>query len=364
MKLNRYMRPLFINGRFLTQPLTGVQRYAGNIVQAIDDMLENESDWPRTFLVTPGFVADPGFRNVRHIGVGRRSGHIWDQITFRRAARGGVALGLANSTPVARTRSIAVLHDAAVFRHPEFFSPSYARAHTLLSRAIARTARLATVSKFSRNELAEILRIPSERIIVAPNGTEHMNGPVDDTIVSQLGVGNRPFFLTLGNRTRNKNIALVALALRLLGPGRAKVVAVGDVDARVFGSDTLAAEQDFIAAGRLPDEQVRALMKHARALIFPSFYEGFGIPPLEAMHHGCLVLASTAGAVIETCGDAADYFDPSDASALARLMEKMLDADPVTLDARRVRGIERATSFSWKDSARTLLSAARDLAQS
>jgi glycosyltransferase involved in cell wall biosynthesis len=358
------MRPLFINGRFLTQPLTGVQRYAGNIVQAIDDLLDNERDWPPTFLVTPGFIADPGFRNVRHIAVGRKSGHIWDQVTFRHAARSGVILGLANSVPVARRRSIAVLHDAAVFRHPEFFSPSYTRAHILLSRAIARTSRLATVSNFSRYELAEILGVPSKRIIVAPNGTEHMSGPVDDTVISRLGVANQPFFLTLGNRTRNKNIALVASALKILGPGHAKVVAVGDVDARVFGSDTLAADQDFIAAGRLPDEQIRALMKHAQALIFPSFYEGFGIPPLEAMHHGCLVLASTAGAVVETCGDAADYFDPADALALARLMGKTLDADPDMLDARRARGIERAASFSWQASAQTLLSAARDLAQS
>lgn len=360
------MRPIFINGRFLTQPLTGVQRYAGNIVHAIDDILgeSGRGTWPEVRLVTPKGVADPGLRHIRWVPSGRLRGHLWDQLSFHAAARSGVALGLANSAPLLHRHSIAVLHDAAVFRHPEFFSPRYARAHAALGRAIARRARLATVSDFSRRELVDVLKRDPRDIVVAPNGTEHMDGPVDPSILSRLGIGDAPFFLTLGNRTKNKNLALVIEALALLPPGRARVVAVGDVDGKVFGHVSLGQSGDFVAAGRLADPEIRALMKRARALIFPSFYEGFGIPPLEAMHHGCPVLASTAGAVVETCGDAAAYFDPTDAPALVRLMEDMLAADAAALDARRARGARRAAAFSWKRSAATLLAAAREMALS
>jgi len=355
------MRPICINGRFLTQPLTGVQRYAGSVVDAIDRIVGKEpGEWPEVRLITPPGVVAPEYGNIARHPVGGASGHLWDQFSFHRASRSGVALGLANSVPVLHPRGLAVLYDAAVFRHPEFFSQRYALAHRVLGRLIAARARIATISDFSRRELADVLGVDPTRIAVAPCGTEHMDGPVDPAAVVRLGLENRPFFLTLGNRTRNKNLALVADALKLLAPGRACVVAVGDVDARVFTGAAAGDRGGLIAAGRLPDAEVRGLMRRAQALIFPSFYEGFGIPPLEAMFHGCPVLASTADAVVETCGDAADYFDPADAPALARLMNRVLDGK--TRDRRR-DGVERARTFSWHASARTLLEAARELAR-
>ena len=358
------MRPIFINGRFLTQPLTGVQRYAGNIVRAVDELLgEQPGEWPEVRLVTPQGVADPKLRHIAWTTAGDLRGHAWDQVSFYRASRSGVALGLANSGPMLHRRGLVVLLDAAVYRHPEFFSPRYAAAHRLLGRLLARRAWIATISDFSRGELADVLGIDAAGIAVAPCATDHMGGRVDPAVVARLGLEDRPFFLTLGNRTKNKNLALVVEALALLGPGRARVVAVGDVDAKVFGHADLDESGDFVAAGRLSDEEVGALMDRARALIFPSFYEGFGIPPLEAMSRGCPVLASTAGAVVEVCGDAAAYFDPTDAPALARLMGEALDADAADRDRHGQRGLERARAYSWRQSALTLLTAARELAR-
>lgn len=359
------MRPIFINGRFTTQPLTGVQRYAGSIVAAMDERIGKEPGaWPDTYLVTPEGVADPGLANIRWIAFGGFRGHLWDQLSFGRVSRPGVAVGLANSVPLLHPRSLAVLYDAAVFRHPEFFSPRYARAHQILGRLIAGRARIATISDFSRRELADVLGIDPAGIEVAPCGTEHMTGRIDPTIVARLGLEDQPFFLTLGNRTRNKNLSLVVDALDLLGAGRAIVVAVGDVDAKVFSGAHAKNRSELMAVGRLSDEEVRGLMQRAQALVFPSFYEGFGIPPLEAMVHGCPVLASTADAVVETCGDAAAYFDPTEASVLARLMGEVLDGGADYRDRHRQRGLERARLFSWRESAQTLLAAARALARS
>ena len=246
------------------------------------------------------------------------------------------------------------MHDASVFRHPEFYSARYGLWHRTIGRLLSRRARIATVSEFSKHELAEVLKLDVATIPIFHNGSEHLLriSPRLE-ILEELGLQTRNYFVALGNLTPNKNLALAVEALEQV-PDTFLVV-VGDVNQRVFGDSLDKRVSDrLIFAGRLDDARVRGLLGDSAALIFPSLYEGFGIPPLEAMVNRCPVIASDIPPVREVCGDAALYFDPHRADELAAGMRTILAEGETARQERVRRGNERAANFTWDRSARAL----------
>ncbi|MBR0810942.1 glycosyltransferase family 4 protein [Bradyrhizobium diazoefficiens] len=351
----------FINGRFLSQKLTGVQRYAAEIVKAIDAELASEqtpaslrnADWQ---LLTPEDAsADLHLERIKIRTVGRLRGHAWDQIDLARAASGGRLISLANSGPVFHRDHIVVIHDAQVFRRPDFFSWRYLAVHRTMGRLLARQASIATVSGFSRKELAEVLNLSATAIPVFPNSAEHFaKTKPDPGIIGRLGIQPQKFFLYVGSRTKNKNLSVAIRAVQLLDRPDVPLVIVGGDNSKVFQDNSGDGAAGLLLAGRLTDGEIAALYAHASAFVFPSLYEGFGVPPLEAMIFGCPVIASTADAVVETCGDAAAYFRASDADALKQLMLERLAIGAIS-DQERMRQQDRVAFFSWKKSAKALL---------
>lgn len=351
----------FINGRFLSQKLTGVQRYAAEIVKAIDAQLASEqtpaslrnADWQ---LLTPVDASeDLHLERIKIRAVGRLRGHAWDQIDLARAAAGGRLISLANSGPVFHRDHIVVIHDAQVFRRPDFFSWRYLAVHRTMGRLLARHASIATVSAFSRRELAEVLNLSATAIPVFSNSAEHFaKTKPDPGIIARLGVQPQQFFLYVGSRTKNKNLSVAIRAVQLLDRADVPLVIVGGDNSKVFQDNSGDGASGLLLAGRLTDGEIAALYAHASAFVFPSLYEGFGVPPLEAMIFGCPVIASTADAVVETCGDAAAYFRASDAEALKQLMLERLATGAIS-DQERMRQQDRVAFYSWKKSAKALL---------
>ena len=352
---------IFINGRFLSQKLTGVQRYAAEIVKAMDRLLVAgevsaplcSAEWNVLAPVDASEAIALNAIKVRHVG--RRSGHAWDQLDLARAAAGGRLISLANSGPVLHADQLVVIHDAQVFRRPDFFNWRYLAVHRTLDRLLARRATIATVSDFSRRELAAVLDLSAAEIPVFSNSAEHFAATEPDfTILDRLGLTAHRYFLSVGSMTKNKNILLAIEAARRLGRPDVPLVVVGGGNNKVFQDNATVADPGLVLAGRLSDGEIAALYARALAFVFPSLYEGFGVPPLEAMLFGCPVIASTADAVRETCGDAAAYFDATSADDLRQRMLERLAAGAIT-DEERNRQRERIAAFSWRKSAERLL---------
>lgn len=352
---------IFINGRFLSQSLTGVQRYAAEMVKAMDRTLASgdaprpllEAEWQ--LLAPPNATAAIDLTYIRTRKVGRQTGHAWDQVDLARTAWGGRLISLANSGPVVHHNQIVVIHDAQVFRRPDFFSRSYLTLHRTLGHLLARRASIATVSDFSRRELAGALRLTPASIPVFSNSAEHFAATVPDFgVIERLGLVPYRFFLSVGSMTRNKNISLAIQAAKQLGRPDIPLVVVGGDNNKVFSGGPTAEDAGVVLAGRLTDHEIAALYSRATAFVFPSLYEGFGVPPLEAMLFGCPVIATTADAVRETCGDAAAYFDPLNAGELRQRMVERIEAGTISDDERRRQQL-RLAMYSWSKSANDLL---------
>jgi len=351
-----------INGRFLTQKLSGVQRYSREIVTAMDRLIQyhpnsyGRSRW--RLLLPAGAGSDLALQAIEVQSVGTRGGHMWEQRDLLRAAAGARLLNLGNSAPVLHRDKLVVIHDAAVFRTPANFGRNYRTAHKALGWALSRTSRIATVSEFSRRELADVLRLHKESILLVRNACDHFVGRVpDESIIASLGLEPQRYFLFVGSPAPNKNLAVLLQAFaRLQRPG-AKLVIAGSLNGSVFGGQGAHAGEGVIVTSGRSDAEVAALYSHAAVHVFPSLYEGFGIPPLEAMASGCPVIASDIPVTREVCGDAASYFPPHDADALAALMRRHWDA-PARDPRQQQAAAARLTQFSWEASARSLIEAA------
>ena len=349
---------IFINGRFLTQSMTGVQRFAREVVLAMDKLLAKEGIAPDFTLIAPeGTPPLPGLTRIVFMPYGKRSGHLWEQTDLRRATRGKLLVNLGPSGPLFKHEQFTVIHDAAVYRYPANYSFTYGAAHRLLGRMLARTSQLGTVSNFSRKELSEVLHVPSDAIAIIPNGYDHIQALLpDDAVIDRLQLRGRRYFIFVGSTTPNKNLARAIQAFAALGRSDVSFVIVGSSEKNVYRGGIAEKPANVLSPGRLTDEEIAALYRGATALVFPSLYEGFGIPPLEAMTMGCPVLAASIPPVEEVCGPAALYFDPLNVSDMANKMKEILESEELRVSLI-AKGMERLALFSWRNSAQKLLSA-------
>ena len=273
-----------------------------------------------------------------------RAGHVWEQgVLPARAWRARLLLNPANLAPLAFPRNAIVIHDAAALRHPGWYSPLYGRWQRGVLPLIARRARVViTVSEFSRGELAELLHVDAH---VVPGGVDERFRPDADPEPARAALGlTRPYVLTVASRTTRKNLASLDATARRLADEGIDLVAAGGARPQ-FQSDDNPAR----ALGHVPDAHLPGLYAGADAFVLPSWHEGFGLTCIEAMACGTPVVAARAGALPETCGDAARYADPFDPDDIATQVQTAMQDD-----ALRAAGPRHAARYTWERTVQAL----------
>ncbi|MCJ1707878.1 glycosyltransferase family 1 protein [Microbacterium sp. VKM Ac-2923] len=332
-----------VNARFLTQRTTGIQRFATEITR---ELLLQRPDV--TLAVPPGPFETSGLDPARILQIGRTRGHAWEQVDLPLFARRRreLLLNLASTGPVWYRPQISTHHDITYIRHPESFGRRFRAVYGIVvPRLIAHSDRLLTVSEFSRGEIADHFRIDPARFTVIHNGA-------DDRFHPGESIPDRPYLLAVSSPNAHKNFARMLAAFARFAETHP------DVELHVVGSQTNSfSRQRYDAShtrvrflGRVDDDELAALYRGAIAFVFPSLYEGFGIPPLEAQQCGCPVIAARAASMPEVLASSAVYVDPDDDADIADAMARVVD-DPALRAHLVAAGLANADRFSWRASA-------------
>ncbi len=348
-------KTLFVNARFLSEPLTGVQRWGREILNQLHDMLEegeiDSSSWKIT-LLAPSFPDNaPDWPRFEFKTGGLFQSHFWEQISLPRLAKGPL-LCLKNTAPIRHPQLISMIHDALVWEQPDSYSKTFGHLYRFLLPHIARNSRVVlTLSENSANSLSHITSVPKERFVVILCGHEHALRPKpNNSILKKHGLFSGKYLIAVSSQMRNKNLKGAAQAVRKAGLLNTPLVVVGGTHPGVF-NEPKSFPKDCRAVGRIDDSSLRALYENALGLIFPSFHEGFGLPPLEAMALGCPVIVSRTSSMPEVCGNAALYCDPSDVSDIAHQIRRLAGDRGLQTELKQ-KGRAHAQTFRWRDAAR------------
>ncbi|MGA2320207.1 MAG: glycosyltransferase family 1 protein [Solirubrobacteraceae bacterium] len=290
------------------------------------------------------------------------------------AARAGVDLlhSLASTAPLrGRFHRVVTVHDLIYARFPEAHTGIREKGmKVLVPWAVRRSHRVIADSQSTRRDLIELLGIAAERIDVVPLGVgavrrEQSLG--EAAARARFDLGERRIVLSLSAKRPHKNLTALIGALGRIPEGQRPLLVLPGYPTRHerelrARASSAGVSDDVRFLGWVSGSEIEGLWASAEAFVFPSLYEGFGLPVLEAMARGVPVACSNASSLPEVAGDAALLFDPLDESAISGALERLLK-DAALREDLRARGLERVHRFTWERTARlTLASYARAFA--
>lgn len=349
-----------INGRFLGQPVTGVQRYGREILGALDELITASHPLTRNLdmrLIVPESVQDvPKLRSIAVRRYGGLNGHLWEQIQLPLAVSGGGLISLCSTGPLAVGKQCVCIHDLNTRLIPESFSNGFKAAYRVLIPALGRTAEaITTVSHYSAKLLNDYSVSGPAKTYVVFNGHEHALRWNPQHSEKTRAAADRNTIVVFGTGSPNKNVGLLVSMADELAKSGLRLAVAGATDLRVFAaSDGIEAASNILCLGRLTDSELAALLQDSLCLAFPSFVEGFGLPPVEAMALGCPVVVSDSSCLPEICGDAALYASPREAGQWLQQFLQLRD-DAALRATLAAKGRERAKLYSWPASAELYL---------
>jgi glycosyltransferase involved in cell wall biosynthesis len=262
-------------------------------------------------------------------------------------------------SPLTRCPTVVTIHDCIHLRFPQYLPNRRAHmyARVMMRMAARRACRILTVSEASKQDILRYLEVPAEKVEVIYNALDQrLAAPPSEEEVTRVRERfqlRSPFILYTGNIKPHKNVDRLIEAFSLLRKRRAddlKLIIIGDEISKYPNLRRLVhrcqLHKHVRFFGFVPEETLAVLYRLASAFVFPSLYEGFGLPPLEAMASGTPVITSNVSSLPEVVGDAALLIDPLDPSALADAMWRVLEEPALRSELIR-RGCERVKTFSW-----------------
>lgn len=344
----------YINGKFLAQKLSGVQRYATEVVKAMDKLLADK-DY-EVILLTPKVTMRQ--LELKHIAIepcGYLQGTLWEQLELPFYARGGDLINLCNCAPLFKKNQMVTIHDAAVMAVPEAYGFFYRCWHHFMGYVLGkRLPLIITDSMFSKQELERYFHISPEKIHVVYLGADHMESiEPDKRIITKLGLKERKYVLAVSSQSIHKNFQLVLQAAAQMP--KITFVIVGQSNSSVFqNASQVKVPDNVIFTGYIDDGNLAALYKQACCFVYPSLYEGFGLPPLEAMAYGTPVIASSAASLPEVLGEGALYIAPYSVEDMVGAMARMT-RDKMLCDRLREKGISQCQYYDWNKTASQIM---------
>jgi glycosyltransferase involved in cell wall biosynthesis len=282
-------------------------------------------------------------------------GHIWEQVYLPTQLRRRLLWSPGNTGPISVSRQVLTVHDAASLDHPEWFDRKFASWYRALLPPLIRKVRaIITVSHFSKERLVRLTDVEPDRIHVISNGVESRFRPADRKTVKHVRAKfdlNCPYILFVGSLEPRKNLKILLKAWQL-GSFDGATLAVVGASGHLFQRlqfDSIPAGVRLL--GRVEDEVLPALYSGAAGFVYPSVYEGFGLPPLEALACGCPAAVSDIPAHREVCANAAMYFDPFSPENLSIKLELLLRLDNPLRASVVEGGIHHAASYSCERAA-------------
>ncbi len=376
--------PFAVNARPLRKPLTGISRYLRELMREV----ERDSRFaPHYFYSTRwGTCLDEAPGRLLSAGLMRMSGLLRSvEPLLRQVERRKFASGLKRHdfafyfeptyVPFRTTLpTVITIHDLSHLRHPE--THPVARVRQLereLPAAIGRAACVLTPSEFTRREVIDVFGVAPERVVATPLGVDHRFHPrgrdATGAALSTLDLTHGRYFLAVGTLEPRKNI-LTTLEAHARLPQRVRAaypLVVAGMQGWLTGAisrrlDEARSRGDVRLLGHVGDEQLPPLYAGAALLSYPSLYEGFGLPALEAMASGIPVAVSNRASLPEVVGDAGFLLDPDDVAGLTAIMLRSIEV-PELADDAKARGLERAKLFTWARCASLTMRAWEDAAR-
>jgi glycosyltransferase involved in cell wall biosynthesis len=351
------VKKIYINGKFFCQRITGTQRYARELVYHFDRLLSTQGDGNLVIEILVPHCAPsmPQYSNLRVRRVGKMCGTKWEQIELPWYCRGQILLSLGGGAPVLHSRNVVAIHDAAVVAAPAGYSLAYRTWRRIVCRRMARTAEhIFTISNFSKSEIVKWYGGVPDKISVTYLASDHLSRlEADSSVLKRLNVPEK-YILAASVDNPNKNFARVVQALSL-GTTSIPLVIAGGNDSRVYRR-TMMLPDEVRTLGYLSDAELKALYENAACFVFVSLYEGFGLPPLEAMSCGCPVVLSRVASLPEVFDGAAFFCDPYSPEDIAAAIQSAVNSPPASEDLKAFAG-----KFSWEKCARETLAVLKDL---
>lgn len=306
------MKKIYINGRFLTQNITGVQRYAIEIVKTLDEYLStNELRNKYEFeIICPKNVKQKlNLNNIKIKQIGNLKGHLWEQIELPLYVKDKFLFNFCNCAPIIKKNQVVTIHDAAVCAVPEAYSFLFKIWYRFMFYILGyRTHRIFTDSEFSKKELHKYFYIDLNKISVIYLGVEHiLKIEVNEQIFDKFRIERNNYVLAVSSLNPSKNFKLILKVARKLP--HVNFVIAGGKNSNIFKDNGISITDNVKFIGYVTDEELVALYKYASCFVYPSLYEGFGIPPLEAIAFNCPVIVSDVEVFKEIYSNSVIYCD-------------------------------------------------------
>jgi glycosyltransferase involved in cell wall biosynthesis len=346
-------RKVVVDARFLTQPLTGVQRYAIELSLRLKQM-----DPSIRFVCPKDVIQRDIFERLEAKIIGSHTRFLWSQIDLPMYLKKHNNPLLVNFDSVSASayyrNKIVTLHDITWARYPQSFSRRVRMLHHVIDPIVLKNSlEIITVSNFSKKEIVNYFKNLHKAPHVIYNAVDdkfHINDKERSNILA-------PYILAVASQVYHKNITKLIEAFDKICKHKKSdfslIIAGGSDDCFQKQSYKIRSDASIRFTGRVTDEELVKLYQEAAVLVFPSLYEGFGIPPLEAQACGCPVVASNVASMPEILGDSVLYFDPNNIAEIQDVIYQVIGY-PSLRESLIEKGYANVSRFSWDTSVRQL----------